>query len=175
MGIPELPTFAIYRYLGAQEYEDLKKEIMDFEVGREEVQFGLFATSPYRHHAVQFHGNKRNDRRSTVMIQTDSRIANVEEKVDSLANQFAELSLITEESHTPCDSRSRDVTGRTWTYSYSKKLGHFANACKEISDEGNTCHDCEMLRYIESNRWTKSGSDNNAQVTVTLDNSRHVD
>ena len=154
----DLAQFAIYR--GSTSYGDLKNSIKDFWNGRMAFHssavyagVGEGARKPLTSSWSQNLGMVPAKK---VMLRPDERVANVENKVDALADQLSQLSLIIKKQAT---QSLVEGASSSKTCSFCKRPGHGANRCDLNPPRDTICSRCRKQGHSESTCWAKNKPD----------------
>lgn len=108
---------------------------------------------------------------SKVIQRPDAGQRKIEDKVDSLASQLSELSLIIKKSQT-----SNTIDTDTKTCSYCRELGHFATNCPKNEHRTTKCSAGGKLGHPESRCFKKQKKDiGGANAIVPEDNEEDRD
>lgn len=148
MKIPQVATFAMYR--GASDYPALKKAIRDFDSGMRAFHSvtkydGMSSTEILD---VQQEKDKR------LLVRPDARVKNMEVKIDTLADQLADLTLLMKKGQA---SSSTQVNADRLC-SYCNKPGHGANRCTENPHRDTKCPNCGKMGHSQATCWSKRRS-----------------
>ena len=126
----DVAQFAIYR--SRKTYEGLKITVKDFSPGRDAFKAAKSAAQ-----SVELPSPKRILTRS----DTDSREDKLENKVDAITSQLAELSFMMKKRQTPGDSAP------SWTCSYCKGSRHSPNRCHSNPHRNTRCPTCGKVGH----------------------------
>ena len=144
IAIPELAQFAAYR--GVRTYEDLKTAIHDFATSR--VTFGQFMRNP-----LLFTSQIQSQVQSPAAEAERQTNFAMESKVDELADQLKELTLMVKNIRTPDKPAVTESKPEDRTCSYCRKPGHTANRCEANPYKTTRCNNCGKLGHPARNCW----------------------
>ena len=96
-----------------------------------------------------------------VLLPPNARSANVESKVDALAEQLSQLSLIIKKQTT---QPGGPPGGSTRLCSFCKKEGHAANRCPSNPHRDSMCARCGKKGHAEVTCWARVTPDTNLKV-----------
>lgn len=132
----DLSRYVMFR--NPLDYESLKASIFSFTSAKETF-------SPYSKN-VPFTPQR-------VIHRPDGSQRKIENKVDALATQLSELSLIVKNSRTSKVSEAKDTAGKTC--SYCGEPGHFSTTCRQNEHRNTRCASCGKLGHHESRCFRK--------------------
>lgn len=159
---PELAAMALFR--GANDYESLKTIVQDYHKGRKTYPS---LNKPYQtkeENGVKFVDEKSGlqSKSPKLMVRPDARIANMESKVDNLADQLADLTLLmkkarkNEAGSSASHAAGADIgKGKDRICSFCDTPGHGANRCPNNPNRGVKCPRCGKMGHNESTCWSK--------------------
>lgn len=174
MKVPDLAAFAIYR--GATDYPSLMKVIRDFDIGRRAFHSASLSgpSSHFTHGAGA--PSTQTAKAPQLLVRPDARVRNVEHKIDPLADQLADLTLIVKKTQTGNENAVK-YGDRDRPCSYCKKPGHGANRCTENPNRDKRCQRCDKMGHTEETCWARRKTEEKprkkeGKVNVTLEGDR---
>lgn len=139
MGHLEVAQFAILR--SPTTYDELKKTVKDFAVGRDAFRAARASSSV----------NDQTPKKVLQRPDAGPKQEKLESKVDELATQLAELSLMMKKKQqTPAES------GPTWTCSFCKEPGHSASRCRSNPHRDTRCPNCGKIGHSGETCWSRA-------------------
>ena len=151
---PDLAQFVIYRAPSA--YAELKKTLKDFVSGR-----NAFLAATGSEGSPESKGSFVAPMK--ILTRPDARAGTeqqLEAKVDALANQMAELSLIVKKSQT---QEGRNTTRQC---SYCQKSGHGAGRCESNPHRNTRSPRCQKWSHFEATCRIKIKPEQTRKVTI---------
>lgn len=149
MKIPQVATFAMYP--GVSLYDKLKKAIQEYDSGIR----SLYSVTGQKDLMNSKLMNEPIQEDQKLLVRPDYRVKNMEDKIDTLANQMADLTLLMKKSQAR-SSRKQDAD---IICSYCKKLGHGANKCPDNPHRNVSCPVCGKIGQGEEICWSKNRSE----------------
>lgn len=150
--IPDVLQFVIYR--GASEYKTMKMDVHEYVTSRRtfvrQVTFTEAGPS-------EVFGSKK------VLNRTDTRVAQIESKVDSLANDLANLSLLVQ-NKTTAAREAAPVTDQDRTCSFCKEKCHSTNRCQKNPYRDHRCKNYSKMGHSAATCWSKKKPAKDAPV-----------
>ena len=143
VGIPELAQFAAY--CGVSTYGDLKAALHEFATSR--VTFGQFMKNP------MLFTSSHVQSAAAITPEQEGSLA-MESKVDELAAQLKELTLMVKNIRTPDKPPASENKTEDRTCSYCRKPGHTANHCEANPHRTTRCNNCGKLGHPARNCWS---------------------
>ena len=143
----DVAQFAIYR--SPTTYEELMKTVKDFADGRD--AFKAAKSSAQSAEPVA-------PKRVLMRSDRDPRQDKLENKVDALTSQLAELSLMMKKRQTPGESDTR------WTCSCCKEPGDSATRCRSNPHRDSRFPTCGKIGHTTESCWSRSSRINVAST-----------
>ena len=155
-----LAQFAIYR--GANSYDDLERAVKDFWVGLQAFQSSaVYASYAAGGLSTDWFRDMGIVPAKKVLLPSNARSANVESKVDALADQLSQLSLLIKKQTTQPGGPPGE---RTRLCSFCKKEGHAANRCPSNPHLDSMCARCGKKDHAKATCWARVTPDTNRKV-----------
>ena len=134
----DVAQFAIYR--SQTTYDELMKTMKEFAAGRDAFKAAKTAADSVEPGAPK---------RVLLSSDVDPRQDKLENKVDGLTNELAELYLMMKKRQTPGDSDT------SWTCSYCKEPGHSAICCRFNPHRDTRCPTCGKIGHTTETCWSR--------------------
>lgn len=155
--IPPVATFAIY--CGAPNYAQLASAVRDFDCGSRVFQAGPLTGEQGPSKLKEMELGKE----VKLLVRPDVRVHNMKAKIDTLANQLSNLTLILKKSHAqPSRECSGDGPSGKGTFdrscSYCSKPGHGASRCPDNPNRDRRCANCGKMAHGPETCWSKPKS-----------------
>ena len=151
----EIAQYVMFR--NPRTYSSLKESIDSFSSARETFCIGR---------------NTKLFLPKQIIQRPDAGQRKIEDKVDALANQLSELSLIVRKSQTKDSSTPYDLNGKLC--SYCREPGHFSTTCPKNEHRNTRCTSCGKNGHPESRCFKKQKKEADS-ANVVLPDSNNVE
>ena len=102
------------------------------------------------------------------MIRPNTRVANVESKVDPLTDELLNLTLLRNQSRDCQTAYGRKESNKDKTCSVCRKPGCYASKCPDYPKRGVRCQNCGKLGHEESTCWSKNKKEKAGQLVAVV-------